>query len=108
MSRGLLKWRHGRLGKALRPHPRRISLESARSLLLTASKLRRDTVNQVHSLVDYRIYSPNYKGSNDGSYHYHDRAVGQFFLGWPRNLINELVIRFLDIRKYFIFFHFSS
>ena len=58
-----------------------------------------DTVNEMHQLIDAKVDYPNNQCRDDGSYHHDNSAVGQFTLGGPRNLMNELVIRFLDIRK---------
>ena len=62
-------------------------------------------VNEVHHFVDAKVDYPNHQRRNDGSNHHDNGTVGQFTLSGPRNLMNELVIRFLDIRKYFKFLH---
>ena len=56
-------------------------------------------IDKVHNIVDNPVNNPDYQCGNDGSNHYHYRAVDQLTPGWPRNLMNELVIRFLDVRK---------
>ena len=56
-------------------------------------------VNEMHHFVDAEVDYPNDQSRYDGSNHNDDSAVGQFTLSWPRNLMNEFVIRFLDIRK---------
>ena len=61
----------------------------------------------MHNLVDTKVHQPNDYRENDGSNHNDNRTAGQFVLSWPRNLMNELVIRFLDIRKQFILIHFK-
>jgi len=56
-------------------------------------------INEVHHFVDAEVDYPNDQRSDDGSNHHNNGTIGQFTLSRPRNLINELVIRFLDIRK---------
>ena len=56
-------------------------------------------VNEVHHFIDAQVDYPNDQRRDDGSNHHDDSAIGQFTLSRPRNLMNELVIRFLDIRK---------
>lgn len=68
-----------------------IDMEKWRWEVITAL----EAVNSVHHPVDCGINSPNYECHEYGSYHDNHRAVGQIGLGWPRNLMNELVIRFL-------------
>ena len=59
----------------------------------------------MHYSVYCLVHNKYNKCYNDGSYHNYYTAIYQLTLGWPRNLINQFVIRFLDIRKYFQFFH---
>ena len=66
-----------------------------------------NAVHAVHHPVDNCVNQPNYECHEYGSHHDNDCAVDQFRFGWPGYLMNEFVIRFLDIRKYFVFFHLS-
>ena len=56
-------------------------------------------VNEVHHFIDAQVDYPNDQRRDDGSNHHDDSTIGQFTLSRPRNLMNEFVIRFLDIRK---------
>ena len=53
----------------------------------------------MHHTIDAPIDYPNDQGRDDGSNHHDNGTIGQFTLSRPRNLMNEFVIRFLDIRK---------
>ena len=57
------------------------------------------TVNEMHQLIDAEVDYPNHQRRDDGSNHHDNGTIGQFTLSRPGNLMNELVIRFLDIRK---------
>lgn len=61
---------------------------------------RLEAVDEVHYIVDYLIHTEYHKRYDYGSYHNEDTTVDKLLLRWPRNLMNELVIRFLNIRKY--------
>ena len=60
-------------------------------------------IDEVHDMVDNLVHDENAYCKYDGSYHNYNSAAGQLALGWPRSLITKLVIRILDILKYFEF-----
>ncbi len=62
-------------------------------------ELQRNAVNQVHYRVHYLVHNKYHDGYYDGSNHNNDTAIRELTLGWPRNLINQFVIRILDILK---------
>jgi len=64
-----------------------------------------DVVDKMHDLIDRQVDEPNDNRHDDGSNHHDDCTIGKLALAGPRNLMNEFVIRLLDIRKYFIFLH---
>ena len=63
--------------------------------------LQRYAINQVHQVIYNLVHSKYNDSYYDGSYHNNYAAIGKLTLGVPRNLINEFVIRVLDILKYF-------
>ena len=66
-----------------------------RHVTLMWKRVLSQAIDKVHNVVDNPVNNPDYQCGNDGSNHYHYRAVDQLTPGWPRNLMNELVIRLL-------------